>query len=175
MARRIREEHLRGLPGLRGFPRALILQAQPRTVKDALAMTGIGPSITKQLLRFGVITDPDGAQQRATAPPRWFEEVERRHAARIVGQEERRSAAEAVTRAQAVLERYVETLRELLGDGASELRVRYGVRAETRYVEVGFRQWSKRETAAYLSNLETAVDAASSTYEHEILPEIADG
>jgi hypothetical protein len=58
----IREEHLRGLPGLRRESIAAVVAAQPRTVVEARMIPGVGYKTTRHLLELALITDPEGRQ-----------------------------------------------------------------------------------------------------------------
>ena len=53
-----------GLPGFRRDAMAEMLSQQPRTVLEALRIRGIGRRTTRELLRRGVLIDPEGVQRR---------------------------------------------------------------------------------------------------------------
>jgi hypothetical protein len=60
MPRPITREHLRGLPGLREAPAAALVERQPHTVAEALAIPHVGRKTARHLLRLGLLTDPEG-------------------------------------------------------------------------------------------------------------------
>ena len=74
MTRHIESHHVEGLPGLSRQAQARLLAEQPRTVRDALRIPGVGRKTTRHLLDEGVIDDPDGLQpgsrKRALDRPR---------------------------------------------------------------------------------------------------------
>lgn len=57
------DAHFEGCPGLSRAARAELLALQPATVREALAVTGVGRKTTAHLLVLGLISDPDGMQQ----------------------------------------------------------------------------------------------------------------
>ena len=59
---RITAADLKGLPGLRRPPRDGLLERQPETVAEALAIPDVGRRATKHLLALGLLTDPGGVQ-----------------------------------------------------------------------------------------------------------------
>lgn len=61
--RPITDEDLAGLPGLREQVRVGLLDRQPSTVFEALCIRGVGRATTRELLRRGVLTDPEGLQR----------------------------------------------------------------------------------------------------------------
>jgi len=68
--RRIREDDLRGQSGLSREAIAALIAAQPSTVREALAIGGVGRKTTRRLLRLGCVTDLERIQHVATARPR---------------------------------------------------------------------------------------------------------
>jgi hypothetical protein len=61
----VQPDHLDGLPGLAKKARTALLTKQPRTVREALAIPGVGRKTTRKLLELGLLEDPDGAQNHA--------------------------------------------------------------------------------------------------------------
>ena len=76
--RPITDADLAGLPGLREQGRARLLDRQPATVFEALCILDIGRATTRELLKRGVLTDPDGVQHRGLTD----EEFEKRFRSR---------------------------------------------------------------------------------------------
>lgn len=64
-ARPITHDDLRGLPGLRRTAAAAIVEAQPRTVLELLRLRDVGRKTAKELLRVGLVSDPEGVQSRS--------------------------------------------------------------------------------------------------------------
>jgi hypothetical protein len=58
-------DDLRGHSGLSRTARAALLARQPRTVRRALCIHGVGRKTTKRLLALGLLTDPEGVQTGA--------------------------------------------------------------------------------------------------------------
>ncbi|MBI1944514.1 MAG: hypothetical protein HYS27_02390 [Deltaproteobacteria bacterium] len=67
MARPIIPNDLAGLPGLRRAAMAEILAAQPKTVREALAIPDVGRRATRHLLALGLLADPEHLQDRSMA------------------------------------------------------------------------------------------------------------
>jgi hypothetical protein len=65
--RRIREQDLRGQPGLSRDATAALVAAQPTTVREALKIPGVGRKTTRRLIELGAIGDPDDTQHAASA------------------------------------------------------------------------------------------------------------
>ena len=63
--RSIADDDLRGQPGLSRSAIAALLAQQPPTVLEALRMHRVGRKTTERLLALGVLTDPEGVQNRA--------------------------------------------------------------------------------------------------------------
>lgn len=61
--RPITDADLAGLPGVREEGRTRLLDRQPATVFEALCIRDIGRATTRELLRRGVLTDPEGLQR----------------------------------------------------------------------------------------------------------------
>jgi hypothetical protein len=55
---------LEHLPGLRRAAKARLVAEQPRTVLECLALGDVGRKTTRQLLKAGLVTDPEGIQKR---------------------------------------------------------------------------------------------------------------
>lgn len=64
-ARAISPNDLRGQPGLARAARDALLALQPATVLEALRVRGVGRKTTARLLALGLLTDPEGVQDRA--------------------------------------------------------------------------------------------------------------
>jgi hypothetical protein len=62
-SRPITDADLTGLPGLSAASRARLLERQPETVFEALCVRDIGRATTRELLKRGVLTDPEGVQR----------------------------------------------------------------------------------------------------------------
>ena len=65
---RIRPEHLEGLRGLRRTAATALLERQPSTVTEALAIPGIGRAVTGRLVELRLLADPGVQTGRAGAP-----------------------------------------------------------------------------------------------------------
>jgi hypothetical protein len=61
----ITEKDLIGLRGLRASARAHLLERQPATVLEALCIRDVARATTRELLKRGVLTDPEGVQRRS--------------------------------------------------------------------------------------------------------------
>jgi hypothetical protein len=61
----ITDKDLLGLRGLRSAARARLLERQPATVFEALCIRDVGRATTRELLKQGVLTDPEGVQRRS--------------------------------------------------------------------------------------------------------------
>lgn len=59
----IREDTLRGCPGISRRAIAELVARQPRTVLAALQIPGVGRKTTKRLLQLGLLDDPDDVQR----------------------------------------------------------------------------------------------------------------
>ena len=62
--RPITYDDLRGQPGLSRAAIDSLVKQQPATVMQALRMHGVGLKTTARLLAFGVLSDPEGVQNR---------------------------------------------------------------------------------------------------------------
>ena len=60
----ITDEDLKGLKGLRAAARVRLLERQPATVFEALCIRDVARTTTRELLKRGVLADPDGVQRR---------------------------------------------------------------------------------------------------------------
>ena len=58
-------DDLRGQPGLSRAAMGALVERQPATVLQALRMHGVGRKTTMPLLALGVLSDPEGVQNRA--------------------------------------------------------------------------------------------------------------
>lgn len=67
MRRHISPDDLAGLPGLRRAAKAAILDVQPKTVREALAIPDVGRRATRHLLALGLLADPEHLQDRSMA------------------------------------------------------------------------------------------------------------
>jgi tRNA U34 5-carboxymethylaminomethyl modifying enzyme MnmG/GidA len=67
-------DDLRGQPGLSRAAIDSLVEQQPATVMQALRMHGVGRKTTARLLALGVLSDPEGVQNRAMT----FEELRRK-------------------------------------------------------------------------------------------------
>lgn len=56
---------LAGRSGLRREARARILEHQPSTVIEVLYIRDLGRATTRELLKRGLVTDPEGVQRRS--------------------------------------------------------------------------------------------------------------
>ena len=63
--RSITQDDLRGQPGLSRAACDALVALQPTTVLQALRIHGVGRKTTKRLLALGLLTDPEGLQNRA--------------------------------------------------------------------------------------------------------------
>jgi len=63
--RPITADDLRGQPGLSRAAINSLVEQQPATVLQALRMHGVGRKTTMRLLALGVLSDPEGVQNRA--------------------------------------------------------------------------------------------------------------
>jgi tRNA U34 5-carboxymethylaminomethyl modifying enzyme MnmG/GidA len=63
--RPITYDDLRGQPGLSRAAIDSLVEQQPATVMQALRMHGVGRKTTARLLALGVLSDPEGVQNRA--------------------------------------------------------------------------------------------------------------
>ena len=61
----ITDQDLTGLSGLRVAARARLLERQPATVFEALCIRDVARATTRELLKRGVLTDPEGVQRRS--------------------------------------------------------------------------------------------------------------
>jgi hypothetical protein len=61
----ITADDLAGLPGLRAAARNRLLDRQPATVFEALCIGDVAHATTRELLKRGVLTDPEGVQHRS--------------------------------------------------------------------------------------------------------------
>ena len=61
----ITDQDLTGLRGLRVAARARLLERQPATVFEALCIRDVARATTRELLKRGVLTDPEGVQRRS--------------------------------------------------------------------------------------------------------------
>jgi tRNA U34 5-carboxymethylaminomethyl modifying enzyme MnmG/GidA len=57
-------DDLRGQPGLSRAACDALLALQPRTLRQALRIRGVGRKTAHRLLALGVLTDPEGLQNR---------------------------------------------------------------------------------------------------------------
>ena len=60
-------DDLRGFVVLRRAARDRLLAVQPATVFEALRIPGVGRATTRGLLAMGLLSDPDGSQNRTLA------------------------------------------------------------------------------------------------------------
>ena len=65
----ITHDSLKGLPGLSRMARQALVKAQPRTVREALRIPGVGRSTTRHLVDLELIVDPEGAQGTTCSLP----------------------------------------------------------------------------------------------------------
>lgn len=56
---------LLGQPGLSCAAAKALVESQPKTVLQALRIHGVGRKTTHRLLNLGLLTDPEGLQNRA--------------------------------------------------------------------------------------------------------------
>lgn len=68
------DDDLTGLKGLRSAARIRLLERQPATVFEALCIRDVARATTRELLKRGVLTDPEGVQRRSLSD----EELERK-------------------------------------------------------------------------------------------------
>ena len=61
----ITDQDVTGLRGLRVAARARLLERQPATVFEALCIRDVARATTRELLKRGVLTDPEGVQRRS--------------------------------------------------------------------------------------------------------------
>ncbi|MBE2253167.1 MAG: hypothetical protein IAE78_26785 [Myxococcus sp.] len=61
----ITEKDLLGLRGLRIAARGRLLAQQPQTVFEALCIRDVARATTRELLKRGVLIDPEGVQRRS--------------------------------------------------------------------------------------------------------------
>lgn len=62
--RTITLDDLRGQPGLSRAACDALLKLQPATILQALRIRGVGRKTTRRLLALGLLTDPEGLQNR---------------------------------------------------------------------------------------------------------------
>jgi nucleotidyltransferase/DNA polymerase involved in DNA repair len=63
--RRIADDDLRGQPGLSRAAIDSLVEQQPATVMQALRIHGVGRKTSARLLALGILSDPEGVQNRA--------------------------------------------------------------------------------------------------------------
>jgi hypothetical protein len=63
--REITLDDLLGQPGLSRAAAKAIVESQPKTVLQTLRIHGVGRKTTHRLLNLGLLTDPEGLQNRA--------------------------------------------------------------------------------------------------------------
>ena len=61
----ITDRDLTALKGLRAAARTRLLERQPATVFEALCIRDVARATTRELLKRGVLTDPEGIQRRS--------------------------------------------------------------------------------------------------------------
>lgn len=69
--RRICEDDLHGQPGLSRQAITALVAAQPATVREALAIPGVGRKTTWRLHQLGIVNDPDHTQHGAAVRRRY--------------------------------------------------------------------------------------------------------
>ncbi|MCK9463727.1 MAG: hypothetical protein M0R80_29255 [Proteobacteria bacterium] len=70
--RRISEEDLKGLPGLSRKARRDLVEEQPRTLREAVAIPGVSYATTRQLVVLRLVEDPEGIYARPRGLPADF-------------------------------------------------------------------------------------------------------
>jgi hypothetical protein len=74
MAKRrlITDEDLKGLPGLSRMAHQALVETQPRTVREALRIPGVGRRTTRHLVEHESLADPEGFQGSTCSLPIGF-------------------------------------------------------------------------------------------------------